>query len=235
MWVVRKVRTDILLADLVCFEVQCLPQSADLKIFQVFIIWWCRFKSAYTVLKFCYASSCLSSSLLPSSFIIICLFSCTWWRKFSVESTCVSLFLCVLSYRWIHFPRSVLSILSTSPVVLHSFFRKRMFSFIFIKITWVVVLYTSLRLVEGVYKPQRACVGWTNVTESWLEACMWIKHTCLDEFPPGHPKMFERTLDIILLFILAISNTINLFLSFFVLFSMKMLGTWNYFTQTVQI
>ena len=31
VWVVRKSRTDILLADLVCFEVQCLPQSAHLK------------------------------------------------------------------------------------------------------------------------------------------------------------------------------------------------------------
>ena len=31
MWVVRKVRTDILLADLLCFEVQCLLRSAHLK------------------------------------------------------------------------------------------------------------------------------------------------------------------------------------------------------------
>ena len=35
------------------------------------------------------------------------------------------------------------------------------------------------------------------MTESCLEACMGIKRTCLDEFPPGHPKMFERMLDII--------------------------------------
>ena len=69
------------------------------------------------------------------------------------------------------------------------------------------MLYTSLRLVEGVYKPQQACVGWANVTES----CMWIKRTRLDEFPPGHPKMFERTLDNISLFVLAISNSISLF------------------------
>ena len=59
------------------------------------------------------------------------------------------------------------------------------------------VLYTSLRLVEGVYKPQRACVGGASVTESCLEGYMWIKRTCLDEFSSGHPKMFERTLDII--------------------------------------
>ena len=74
------------------------------------------------------------------------------------------------------------------------------------EITRVVVLYTSLRLVEGVYKSQRA-----SVTESYLEACMGIKRTYLDKFPQGHPKMFERTLDIISLFVLAISNTINLF------------------------
>ena len=66
-------------------------------------------------------------------FYTISLFSCTWRRKFSVEGACVSLFPCVLSYRWIHFPRSVLSVLLLSPVVVHSFLRKRMFSFIFMK------------------------------------------------------------------------------------------------------
>ena len=172
-----------------------------------------------------------------SSCIVICLFSCIWRRQFSVESACISLFPCVSSYSWIHFPSSVLSVLSTSSVVVHSFLRKRMFSFIFMtEITRVVVLYTILRFVEGVYKPQRACVGWASVTESCLEAYMWIKRTCLDEFPPGHPKMFGRTLDIISLFVLAISNTINLYRNFFVLFPMKtLLGKWNYFTQTVQI
>ena len=34
----RKVWTDILLADLVCFEVQCLPRTAHLKIFKIFVI-----------------------------------------------------------------------------------------------------------------------------------------------------------------------------------------------------
>ena len=84
------------------------------------------------------------------------------------------------------------------------------------EIARVVLLYTSLRLVEGDYRPQRDCVGWASVTESCLEACMWIKRTCLDKFPPGHPKMFQRTLDIISLFVLAISNTVNLFLFLFV-------------------
>ena len=50
----------------------------------------------------------------------------------------------------------------------------------------LVVLYTSLWLVEGVYKPQ-ACVGWASVTEP----CMWIKHTCLDKVPPRHPTRFS--------------------------------------------
>ena len=35
----------ILLADLVCFEVQCLPWSAHLKIFLILAFWWRRFKS----------------------------------------------------------------------------------------------------------------------------------------------------------------------------------------------
>ena len=60
------------------------------------------------------------------SFTII-YFLCTWRRQFSVESACVS------SYRWGHFPRSVLSILSTSPGVVHPVLRKIMFSLIFIK------------------------------------------------------------------------------------------------------
>ena len=64
-----KSKDRILLADLVCFEVQCLPRSAHLKIFLILAFWWRRFKSAYPS-----ASSCLSSSLLLSSFIIICLF-----------------------------------------------------------------------------------------------------------------------------------------------------------------
>ena len=36
VWVVQKARTDILLADLVCFENQCLPRYAHLKIFLFF-------------------------------------------------------------------------------------------------------------------------------------------------------------------------------------------------------
>ena len=101
------------------------------------------------------------------------------------------------------------------PGVVHSFLRRRKNVYLHIhEITQVVVLYTSLQLVEGVYKPQWACVGWASVTESCLETCMWIKHTCLDEFPPGHPKTFERTLDNISLFVLAFSNTINLFPNF---------------------
>ena len=124
------------------------------------------------------------------------------------------------------------------PGVVHSFLRKKNVYVHIHKITRVVGLYTSLRFVEGVYKPQRACVGWASVTESCLGECMWIKCACLDEFPPGHSKMFERTLDIISLFIivLAISNTINLFPIFVCCsLSVKTLGKWNYFTQTVQI
>ena len=64
----------------------------------------------------------------------------------------------------------------------------------------------------------------------WLSQCNRIMSQsvhvikCLNEFPQGHPKMFERTLDIISLFVWAISNNINLFPSFFVLFPMNRLG-----------
>ena len=88
----------------------------------IFVIWWLCFKSTYTVITFvlfCFTSTpCLSSSLLPS-FIIICYYdyyyydyylsSYTWQRQFSVESFCVSFIVpCISSYRWVHFPRSVL-------------------------------------------------------------------------------------------------------------------------------
>ena len=155
----------------------------------------------------------MSVFLFASFFFYYYLFSYTWRRQFSVESASVSLFSCVSSYRRIHFPRSVISFVNiTSSCSLIP--QKKNVFFYSHENTRVVVLYTSLRLVEGVYKPQRACVGWASVTESCLEACMWIKRTCLDEFPPSHPKMFERTLDLISLFVLAVSNTINLFPSF---------------------
>ena len=73
MWVVRKVRTVILLADLVCFEVQCLPRSAHLKFPKMSSFWWRRFKMACTFLSFLFlfyflasASSCSSSSSLKT-------------------------------------------------------------------------------------------------------------------------------------------------------------------------
>ena len=124
---------------------------------------------------------------------------------------CVSLCFVVLVNTFLS---SVLSVLSSSPVVVQLIPQKKNVFFHIHEITRVVVLYTSLRFVEGVYKPQRACVVWTSVTESCFEAWMWIKRTFLDEFPLGHPKMFERTLDVISLFVLAISNTINLFPNF---------------------
>ena len=137
VWVVLKARTDILLADLVCFEVQCLPRSAHLKIFLILAFWWRRFKSAYPFfIFFLFLHQLLLVCLLLCFLLLLLLsvyFSCTWGRQFSVESACVSLFPCVTSYRWIHFPRSVVSVLSTSPVLVYSFLRKRMFSFIFMK------------------------------------------------------------------------------------------------------
>ena len=121
-----KSKDRILLADLVCIEVLCLPRSAHLKIFLILAFWWRRFKSAYPFLTktfFTAASFCLSSSLLPSSFFII-YFSFIWRRQFLSKALC---------FLVLHFPSSVLSVLLTSPVVVHSFLRKRMFSFIFMK------------------------------------------------------------------------------------------------------
>ena len=73
VWVVRKVRTDILLADLVCFEPQSLPRSAHLKIFLIFVILMTLFQVCVYILNlFIYIIFFTSaSSLLPSSFIII--------------------------------------------------------------------------------------------------------------------------------------------------------------------
>ena len=217
VWVVWKVRTDILLADLIYFEVQCLPRSAHLKIFLIFVILMASFKSAYTFLTkllFFYISAFLSVFFFASFFFYYYLSIFLHLTKtiFCRKRLCF-MFPCVSLYRWIHFPRSVLSVLSTSPVVVHSFLRKRrMFSFIIHEITLVVVLYTSLWLVE-IKCPQ------TTTSLCWLSQCDRIvsrsvhgnQTYLLDKFPPGHPKMFERMLDIISLFVLAISNTINLF------------------------
>ena len=97
-------------------------------------------------------------------------------------------FRCVCSlYVWTKFPRVAGQVPTRSKFPRITYIRKRMSSFIFMRLTRVVVLYISLRLVEGVYKPQGACVGWAGVTEPCLEACMWIKRTCLDEVPPRHP------------------------------------------------
>ena len=67
--------------------------------------------------------------LLPSSLIY---FLAPAEENFLSKALVFHCFL-VLWYRWIHFPKSVLSALSTSPVVIYSFLRKRTFSFIFMK------------------------------------------------------------------------------------------------------
>ena len=99
---------------------------------------------------------------------------------------------CVCSlYVWTKFPEMLDEV---PPMCLKfpqiTYIRKRMFSFIFMRLTWVVELYTSLQLVEGVYKPQWACVGWAIMIELCRKACMWIKCTCLNEVPPRHPSKF---------------------------------------------
>ena len=71
VWVVRKARTDILLADLVCFEVQCLPRSAHLKFPKMSSFWWRRFKLACTFLSFLFLFYFLHQLLL------VCLLLCS--------------------------------------------------------------------------------------------------------------------------------------------------------------
>ena len=53
-------------------------------------------------------TSSFLSVFFASFFFYYHLSSYTWWRQFSVESACVSLFPCVSSYRWVYFPKSVL-------------------------------------------------------------------------------------------------------------------------------
>ena len=206
VWIVRKAKTDILLAHLVCFEVQCLPRSAHLKICLIFVIPM-TFQICISILnnnnKFLYQLPLVCLLLCFLLLLLLFIFSSTWWKQYFVKSACVS------SCRWIHFPSSISFVNLTSSCSLIP--QKKNVFFHIHEITWVVVLYTTLRFVKGVYKPHWACVGWASVTESCLKAYMGIKHTCLDVFSLGHPKLFKWTLDIISSFILAISNTVNLF------------------------
>ena len=204
VWVVQKARTDILLAHLVCFEVQCLPRSAHVKIFLIFVI--------LTTFQICI--SILNNNFFLHQLPLVCLLLCF------LLLLLLSIFLApdednflskALVFRPVDntFSSSISFVNLTSSCSLIP--QKKNVFFHIHEITRVVVLYITLRFVKCVYKPQRACVGWASVTKSCLKACMGIKHTCLDVFSPGHPKMFKWILDIISLFVLAISNTINLF------------------------
>ena len=143
-----KSKDQILLADLVCFEVQHLPRSAHLKIFIIFAFLW-RFKYAYpfltTTTKMFYISFFLSVFFFASFFFYYYLFFLHLTKTIFCRKRFVSLLPCVMSYRWIHFPSSVLSVLSTSSVVVHSFLGMCFFFFSYSGITRVIVLYTSLR------------------------------------------------------------------------------------------
>ena len=91
-------------------------------------------------------SLCKNTELLTSLDVFLSLF-----LSLRVFSLCVDE---VSPRRWTKFPqRGQLKF----PRI--TYIRKRMFSFVFMTLTRVVVLYTSQRLVEGVYKPQRACFG----------------------------------------------------------------------------
>ena len=128
-----KSKDRILLADLVCFVVQCLPRSAHLNFFLILAFWWRRFKSAYPFLTTIFFLHQLPLVCLLLCFLLLLLLSIFVAPDADNFLSKALVFPCVSSYRWIHFPSSVLSVLSTSPVVVHSFLRKRTFSFIFIK------------------------------------------------------------------------------------------------------
>ena len=123
----------------------------------ILAFWWHHFKSAYPFLT----KRKLHQLLLVR--LLLCLLLFFFAPDADNFLSKAFVFPCVTSYRWIHFSSSVLSVLSTSPAVIHSFLKKRMFSFIIHthEVTRVVVLYTTtsitslhLQLVEGVYKPQ---------------------------------------------------------------------------------
>ena len=107
-----KSKDRILLADLVCFEVHCLPRSAHLKIFLILAFWWRRFKSAYPFLR-------KEKEKTLHHLLLVCLLLCfllllllSIFLAFDEDNflskALVSLFPCVTSYRWIHSPSSVL-------------------------------------------------------------------------------------------------------------------------------
>ena len=132
VWVVRKARTDILLADLVCFEVQCLPRSAHLKIFLIFdhfdeVVLNLRIHSLQKVFLHQLPLVCL---LL--CFCLLLLLSIFLHLTKTILLSKALVFPFFLVFRRIgEYISIVLSVLSTSPVVVHSFLRKRKFSFIF--------------------------------------------------------------------------------------------------------
>ena len=179
-----KSKDRILLADLVCFEVQCLPRSAQLKIFLILAFWWWRFKSACPFFTFLFI---FLHQLLLVWFLLCFLLLLLLWlfflpftkTIFCRKRLCFLVSLCYIVSENISFVK-----LTSSSLIPQ---KKNVFFYIH-EITQVAVLYISLRFVEGVYKPQWACVGWAGVTESCPEACMGIKRTCFDEFPQATLK-----------------------------------------------
>ena len=68
-----KSKDRILLADLVCFEVQCLPRSAHLKIFLILTFLWRRFISAYPFLNYYFLHQLLLVCLLLCFLLLLLL------------------------------------------------------------------------------------------------------------------------------------------------------------------
>ena len=147
------------------------------------------------------------------------------------------MFPCVSLYRWIHFPSSVLisfvNLTSSCSLIRQ---KKNVFFHMHEITSWVVVLYTSLLFVDSVYKPQRACQCWLSQCDRIMSLSMYGNQTYLFGWisprPPYNVRKNARHH-----FIVRLGNFKHYqFISFFfALFSMKMLGKWNYFTQTVQI
>ena len=104
-----------------------LPRSTHLKIFLIWAFWWRRFKSAYPFLTFfdfffyiCFFLSVFFFASFFFYYYYLSIFFAFDEDNFLSKAPVFHCFI-VTSYRWIHFPSSVLLVLSTSPVVVHSF------------------------------------------------------------------------------------------------------------------
>ena len=136
VWIVRKARTDMLLADLVCFEVRCLPQSAKFWHFDDVI--FKSPKNSQQLLLVCLLL-CFLLLLLLSIFLA---FDEDNFLSKALVFHCFLVLRCIGEYislvlfcQFCHLTSSCSFIPQKKPTYLLTYLllRKRMFSFIFMK------------------------------------------------------------------------------------------------------